>query len=230
MDEAANLANEMGGSGAPANEAPVQSGSGTGTEGTPAWTNQLSKELRDDASFSKLANFKKLDELALAYLKGGGSELSTEELLNKLGVPKPDEPYGIEDKLGEEMQDFLKAARETNLSKKQAEKLAETYQTMMQNYLQKQVDGVQKAVTENSKELVDEFGAEATSWWKKAASAEKGLKEAIAKAGLGSSKALMRALVLLGRETSEESTPDGGRHGSGAAKTWAEGGGFKISV
>ena len=227
VDQTAALAGDMGGSGAPVNEAPQSGGNESGSSSAPAWTNQLSRELRDNADvFGKVANFKTISDLVSAYAK---AEISDEELLQRFGVPKPDEPYGIEDKLGDDMKDFLKMAREINLSKGQAQKVFEAYQGMLNNATTNRVENLEKVVAENAKSLVDEFGAEARNWWNKAASSEKDLKVALAKSGLSGSKALMRAMVLLGRETSEESTQDGTSHGRAQAKTWAEGGKLNFS-
>ena len=230
MDEAANLAGDvLGGSGAAGNEAPV-GGGGTGTENQPAaWTNQLSRDFRDNMdAFGKVSGFNSITELANAYLAANGAEIDDETLFKRLGIPAPDEPYGIEDQLDESMKDFLQHARDANLSKGQAAKLAAAYKTMIENAVKSVPEEVKKAVEANAKGLVDEFGADARNWWNKAAASEKGLQQAFAKAGLGKSKTLMRALTLLGREMSEESTPSGSEHGSAAPKTWSEGGGFNF--
>jgi hypothetical protein len=231
MDEAANLAGDaMGGGGAAGNEA-LANGGGTGTGNQPAaWTSQLSRDFRDNnESFEKVSGFNTITELANAYLEADGAEMDDETLFRRLGIPAPDEPYGIEGQLDESMGDFLQHARDANLTKAQAAKLADAYRTMLGNALKVVPEEVKKAVEENAKSLVNEFGADARSWWNKAAASENGLRQAFAKAGLGKSKTLMRALTLLGREMTEESTPSGSTHGTATPKAWGEGGVFDFN-
>jgi hypothetical protein len=234
MNETADLAEEMGGSGVPAKETLGDVGGNTGTETPPAaWTSQLSKEIRDNAEvFGKVKDFKSISELANAYLTAG-KPLSNDELLEQLGMPRPDEPYGIEDKVAD-LDGFLDAIRGAKLTKGQAAALADKYRELVgaatNRALETRVAGFETAVKENSVALTEEFGAEALNWWRKGVGLEKDLRATIAKAGLGGSKALMRALVLLGRETSEESTGgSNGRSGKSSARTWADGGGFGFS-
>jgi hypothetical protein len=71
-----------------------------------------------------------------------------------------------------------------------------------------------RAVKETTEKLVGEFGPEAAAYYKKALG-HKDLGAVLAEAGLKSHPEIGRALVLLGREMSEDSTVPGRRAGSG---------------
>jgi hypothetical protein len=79
------------------------------------------------------------------------------------------------------------------------------------------------AVKETAGKLVEEFGAAASEYYRTALS-RNGLGKVLAEAGLKSHPDLARALALLGREMSEDSTVAGRPSGGGSAPvTLAEG-------
>jgi hypothetical protein len=213
MDGAGNqpeLETMLGGSGAPENEAPPQSGAGDETQAA-AWTSQLSKELREDKeSFSKIAGFKTISELVGAYLQGGEKE-----------------PEEYELKLDAGMEGFSSVAKNAKLTKDQAEQTLDGWKSMLQSRESAFIKAAAEKAPAIAKELTDEFGAEAAAYHRKAVS--DGLNQLIAKSGLGANKNLARALCLLGREMSEDSTPAAGGKPAITPKTVKEGAMFPYS-
>jgi hypothetical protein len=211
MSETANLDVSQGGSGAPGNAAPAGNGTegnqgarnpaGDGNQGiTPAaWTAQLSKEFKDNPDALKaIGSFKTVSELAEAFVKQAAAGNSS---------PKDGETAGDDA--------FAKALEEA----------AKTAQTAAppKNGPAAWLD--EKAVKETVAKLIDEFGTAAPDYYRKALG-KNGLGALLGKHGLKSHPDLGRALVLLGREMSEDFTPGGGSSGSGGsggAVTIAEG-------
>lgn len=203
---------------------------GTDANNTKAatWTNQLSKGLRGNAeAFSKVAGFKSVTELAEAFVKAAmppaeatqPATITDEDYRKWAGIPAPDEPYGVE--VGEELGDFLDKARAVNLSKKQAAKMADAFKSLMAERINRNVEKTRQAFPAISGKLIGEFGSEAAAYFRKA---EKGLGQSLKESEFGANPQIARALVLLGKEMSEESTP-GGRAGTSSRepKTLNEG-------
>jgi hypothetical protein len=237
MDGTANLAEEMlGGSGAPGNEAPETKSAGDngGSAGTQAaaWTNQLSKELRENnEAFGKVSNFRTVSELAEAYIKGAGEKFDISDprkAFEALGAPKEGEPYGIEEKLEAGLKNFVRYARAANLTREQAARMAEGYRALTAENAEARLAEAREAAAGITRDLVEEFGPEAAEYYRKA-TARGGLQGAIAAAGLYGNRDLARALVLLGRETSEGSTPSGGSGREKKSRSIKEGATFSYS-
>jgi hypothetical protein len=106
--------------------------------------------------------------------------------------------------------------------------MAEGYRALTAENTRYRLAEANKALPEITRALVEEFGSAAAEYYKKAVSRD-GLREAIAAAGLYGSKDLARALVLLGRETSEDFTPSGGRGHEKKPKSIKEGATFSYS-
>ena len=220
MDETLNqngLENLPGGNDAPeVKEASVQGGAGeSGSTQAAAWTSQLPREIRgNEEVFSKLAAFKTVGELADAYLaKGEAAEADITDvkgLLEKLGAPKEGEFYEFEKDLKDELSKFGETARGAMLTRDQAAAMLEGYKGIIEA---RTADFLAKAKAEApalAKALTEEFGA---AWYRKAVEGN-GLNSLLARSGLGADKQLARALVLLGREMSEDCTPGGRSRGA----------------
>lgn len=222
MDGAGNqpeLETMLGGSGAPENEAPAQSGAGDTTQAA-AWTSQISKELREDKdAFSKIAGFKTISELVSAFVQGSPDEKTA---LEKFAPEK----YEF-DGLDAEMQAFPDIAKNALLTKSQSEKMLDGWKSMMKSKEAAFIKAAAEKAPTIAKELTEEFGSEAAAYYRKAVS--DGLNTLIAKSGLGANKNLARALCLLGREMSEDSTPSAGGRPAAGTKSVKEGGMFSYS-
>jgi hypothetical protein len=226
MDETANLAAMMGGSEDPGNESSETTGAGENTQGgegtqAAAWTNQLSKEFRKSEAFNKVSNFKTINDLAAAFAEKQGVKdvdfSDAKAVLERLGAPKEGEEYGIEKSLPDGMKDFLKYAREAVLTKTQAAKMAEGYQSIMAARAAENIRTAKEKTPEIARAIVDEFGTEAEIYYKRAV-AGNGLNKLLMANGLAANKDLARALVLLGREMSEDSVLTGSALSGGRAK------------
>jgi hypothetical protein len=216
MSETADLAGMVGGSDAPGNEASATGGAGEngGSAGTQAaaWTNQLPKEFRESAEFGRIAVFKTVGELAQAYAKSAAGEADLSDfkaVMRKLGAPGEGEAYGIEDRLGEEMKDFVKYAKEASLTKEQAAKMADGYRDFVKGQVERNLKQTREKAGEIAKSLTSEFGEASAEYYRRAVE-HTGLNKKLAETGLGANRDLARALCLLGREMSED-TSVGGR-------------------
>jgi hypothetical protein len=232
MDETANLAEEMmGGSSAPGKEA-QEAAEGGGETQAAAWTKQLPKELRENGeAFKKIGGFKTVGDLAQAFVDAANKALDVNNpkaVFEAMGAPKEGEPYGIEEQLKGGLENFIKYAKEASLTKAQAGTMMEGYKALMGEMEAAQREAANKALPEITRGLVDEFGADAVEYYRKGA-ARSGLKEAIARSGLYGNKDIARAIVLLGRETSEDFTPQGKRGQETKPKSIKEGATFSYS-
>jgi hypothetical protein len=235
MDETGNqpeLAAMLGGSDAPANEASTQSGAREESQSTQAaaWTSQLSKELRGNSeAFSKVANFKTVSELAEAYLKNGSLDMKDAAgVLRKLGAPEEGKPYDFEKSLEEGLQSYGAFARKAMLTPDQAKAMLDGYRSLEKERITAYTRDAAEKAPEISKALVEEFGAEASAYYHKAVSKNK-LNSLIVQSGLGANKDIARALVLLGREMSEDYTPSSGRSRKPEPETIKNGAMFSYS-
>jgi hypothetical protein len=192
----------------------------------------LSKELRENKeAFEKVSNFKTVGDLAQAYIKSAGEAVDVKNprrALEALGRPKEGESYGIEDKLEGVMKNFVKYAAGADLTREQAVKMAEGYRGLMAEESAARLAEARKAAPEIARGLVDEFGSEAAEYYKKAVS-RNNLRSAIVESGLYGNKDIARALVLLGRETSEDHTPSGGSGREKKLRSIREGATFSYS-
>jgi hypothetical protein len=226
QNQSGTLESMLGGGAAPGNNAaaaPAAAGGSAGGDVTPAqgtgaaaWTSQLSKELREGEAFEKIAGFKNISELVKAFLEKGASGAGGEDfgaVMEKFGAPKEGEAYGFEGELDGDLKDFLQKAKGAKLAPQQAKAVVDGYRELVTKRTESFMQQAVEKAPEISKALVDEFGAEAAAYYRKAVEASK-LNVRLAQAGLGADKNLARALTLLGREMSEDWTPAaGGRPG-----------------
>jgi hypothetical protein len=205
------LENMLGGTGEPEKE--TQLVTDNGDANPAAWTSQLSKELREsEESFSKLKGFKTIGELAKAYLSAAKSSVDAsnfKDVMERLGAPKDGEGYDFESGLEKELSDFGKFAKEAMLTGKQAEAMLGGFRKIIAGRNAGYINEAVEAAPKIAAGLISEFGPDAAKYYQKACGHEN-LNKRIAAAGLGADKDLARALVMLGREMTEDSTPGGG--------------------
>ena len=197
-----------------------------------AWTAQLPKELREDAGrFKKLSGFKNIGELADAYLKGGGEAdfSDVKKVMERLGAPKDGEKYEWEENLKDEMKGLAEVARKACLTRDQARFVLEGYAAYDEAKAASNLKRVREAAPKIAEGLVKEFGDEALSWHRNAVKSS-GLNKALAYAGLSADPTIARALVLLGREMSEDYTPSAGSGGRGRPASVKDGGSFDYKL
>jgi hypothetical protein len=215
MSETADLAEMVGGSDVPGKETSAtggagDNGTGAGTQAA-AWTNQLPKEFRESAEFGRIAGFKTVGELAQAFAKGAAERVDLTDfkaVMRKLGAPGEGEAYGVEDKLGEDMKDFVKYAREASLTKEQAAKMADGYRDFVKAQVERNLMQTREKAREIAKSLADEFGEASAEYYRRAIE-RTGLNKKLAESGLGANRDMARALCLLGREMSEDTSVSG---------------------
>jgi hypothetical protein len=222
------LTEMLGGSEAPVKEAlttGADGGNPAGTTQSAPWMSQLSKELRDDAELTpKLSGFKTISDLARAYLNGGGEaadgNIDFDSVMKKLGAPGDGESYDFEESLEKDLAPFAGYAKKARLTPGQAEGVLNGLRELTRAREEGFLKAAKEAAPEVSKALVDEFGSDAGAYYRKAAVDTK-LNTLLARSGLGANKDIARALVLLGREMSEDYT---------SAKSNAGGGKKPVSV
>jgi hypothetical protein len=204
MNDTGNLPEGQGGSGAPANEALTIAGGGEGTAGGTQ-TGESGGTGTQAAWLSQLPKEMKSNPATLKALSGYKTigELAA-ALLGRAGKPAGQETTTEPD--DDALAEALAAAKG---KAKEAEPPPSWTDA--------------EAARKTSEKLVAEFGAAASEYYTKALN-HNGLGAALAKAGLKSHPDLGRALVLLGKDMSEESTvPGGAQKASAGAVTYAEG-------
>lgn len=200
----------------------------TSTDSPPAWTAQLPKDMLSNAEeFKKISGFKTIGELAKAYISGGGEAdySDVKKVLERLGAPKDGEKYEWEDNLKDDMKGFAETARKAKLTKEQAKAVMEGYVLLDETRVQANVAKVKAAVPKIADDLVKEFGEDALEWHRKAVK-DSGLNRELARNGLSANPVIARALVLLGREMTEDYTPSGSSGGRSKAKSILDGATF----
>jgi hypothetical protein len=167
--------------------------------------------------FSKLAAFRTVGELAEAYLsKGEAAEADITDvkgLLEKLGAPKEGEFYEFEKDLKDEMAAFGEKARGAMLTRGQAAQMLEGFKGIIEARTAGFLAKAKAEAPAIAKALTEEFGADGAAWYRKAVEGNK-LNSLLARSGLGADRQLARALVLPGREMSEDYTPAGRSRGA----------------
>jgi hypothetical protein len=197
-----------------------------------AWTAQLPKDMRENAEqFKQISGFKSIGELANAYLKKGGEAdfSDAKKVLEKLGFPKEGEKYEWEDSLKDEMKGFAEAARKAMLTKSQAQAMMEGMVQMDGARAQANFTKVKEAAPKLLQDLKQEFGDDAPTWHQNAVK-NSNLSKELARTGLSVNPTIARALVLLGREMSEDYTPSGSHSGKTAPKSIYEGATFQYNL
>jgi hypothetical protein len=191
------------------------------------WTKQLPKEIRENAeSLKRLSGFKNVSDLVQAYLKSDGVDFSdVKKVMEKLGAPKEGEKYDWEDNLKDDMKSFSTTARKANLTKEQAKTVMEGYALLDEARVQTNIAKVKAAVPKIASDLKAEFGDDALTWHRNAVK-NTGLNGVLAKNGLSANATIARALVLLGREMTEDYTPSGSSGGKSKGKSLLEGATF----
>jgi hypothetical protein len=206
-DRAAALAAEMAGGGT--------QGESAKPESPAAWTAQLPREVRESADFSRLTAFKSIGELARAYLAGnGGADFSdAKKVMERMGFPRENEKYEWETDLKDEMKSFADTARKAMLTREQARLVMEGMTALDAAKDAATLARVKEGAGKVSRELIQEFGEDALTWHRNAVKDGK-LGRELARTGLSVHPTIARALVLLGREMTEDYTPSGSRGGS----------------
>jgi predicted secreted protein len=211
-------------------------GSGTGTEvKLAAWTQQLSKETRENPEYSKgLSGFEKLDDLAKSYFELQkksdipGEKATPEEkaaFWKKLGHPEKPENYAVAKQKGSET--FATAAHAAHLTDEQATALWQTVSegTTRQAQAAQQAQLQELAATDAAlqKEFGDKYDT-AVEFMKRGMGSS-GIQTALMNAGLAGNPLIVKAFIALGASKQESGSPtsDGSSPGS---KSVFEGGRF----
>jgi hypothetical protein len=199
MSETANLAGELGGNGAPDKEAPAVQSAGANQD---------------------IQNRVGVDD-------GGRTQAAWTSQLSKELKDNPEalKAVGGYKTVSELVEAFVKQAEErrAEAAKVAAESFERTLEEKAKGSEPAPVWLDAEAVKATTAKLVEEFGPAAAEYYKKALS-HNNLGAVLAKAGLKAHPDISRALVLLGRETSESYTPEGKSYGSGRTPVTPAGG------
>jgi predicted secreted protein len=193
-------------------------GSGTGNETKlAAWTQQLSKELRENPEYSKgLAGFEKLDDLAKGYLELQnksdipGDKATPEEkaaFWKKLGYPEKPESYAVAKEQGAET--FIAAAHTAHLTDEQSTALWEAVSegTARQRAASQQAQVKELAATDAAlqKEYGDTYNRALEFFNRGVGSGE--VKNLLMQAGLAGNPQIVKAFIALGEAAQEPGSP-----------------------
>jgi hypothetical protein len=215
----------------------LSQGSGTGNEPKlAAWTQQLSKELRENPEYSKgLAGFEKLDDFTRSYFELAkksdipGEKATPEEVAvfwKKLGYPDKPENYAVAKEQGAET--FISAAHAARLTDGQAQTLWKAVSEGQARQLAaaQQAQAKELAATDAAlqKEYGDNYNLAIEYFTRGVGSGE--LKAALMNAGLAGNPQVVKAFIALGRASQESGSPKSDAP-SGEMKSIFEGGGFK---
>jgi hypothetical protein len=197
-------------------------GSGTGAEGKKlaAWTDQLSKEYRENPEYAgKLAGLEKLDDLAKGYfeLQGKtdipGQDAKPEDVeafWKKLGYPEKPEGYAVAK--DQNAGTFLSAAHAARLTDEQATALWKSVSegTARQLAAVQQVQQAELQATDAA--LQKEFGDKydyAVEMFERGIG-NKELKARLINAGLAGKPEIVKAFIALGESMQESGSPKSG--------------------
>jgi hypothetical protein len=145
--------------------------------------------------------------------------------MEKLGTPKDGEPYEWEAGLKDSMKGFADTARKAMLTHDQARLVMEGMVTIDAAKDAATLAKVQEAAPKIAQDLVKEFGDDALQWHKNAVK-NSNLSRELARTGLSVHPTIARALVLLGREMSEDYTPARSSSGKSSPQSIYEGATF----
>jgi hypothetical protein len=199
---------------------PPEKGDGGGTGGAKlaAWTQQVSKDIRENPELAgKLAAFEKLDDLAKSYFelekKSGipGKDAKPEEVSafwKKLGYPDKPEDYRVS-KEDQNASTFVSAAHAARLTDDQASTLwkqvsegTRQRETALREAQNKEIADTDAAL---KRELGDRY-EEAATLFKRGVGDGK-ILEALRRAGLAGKMEIVRAFIALGEMTRESGSP-----------------------
>ena len=212
-------------------------GSGTGNETKlAAWTQQLSRELRENPEYSKgLAGFEKLDDFTKSYFELAkksdipGDKATPEEVAafwKKLGYPEKPENYAVAKEQGAET--FIAAAHAARLTDGQAQALwknvAESQARQLAAVREAQARELAATDAALQKEYGDKYDLALEFFNRGVGNGE--LKAALVNAGLAGNPQIVKAFIALGQASQESGSPRSDDAPSGAMKSIFEGGGF----
>jgi hypothetical protein len=195
------------------------SGRGAADKKLAAWTDQLSKEYRENPEYAeKLANLEKLDDLAKGYfeLQGKtdipGKDAKPEDVeafWKKLGYPEKPEGYGVAK--DQNAGTFVSAAHAARLTDEQATALWKSVSegTARQLAAVQQAQEVELKATDAA--LQKEFGGKydyAIEMFERGIG-NRELKAQLINAGLAGKPEIVKAFIALGESMQESGSPKG---------------------
>lgn len=212
----------------------------------PAWTSQLSDELKNNADVMKqLGKFTKISELAKSYaelektlgdrVKLPGKETSEAEqnsFYEKLGKPKAKEDYSF---IKKDTINFAETAFKNNLTKTQAENIFNMLEESGQSFINAQKAQATKMFAETDKMLHETYGnkySEKVELMKRGIEAYGGkdLGTALNSAGVLYHPAVVNMFIALGEQTAEAGSVTKGTQGIENYKSTNDGGSFKFKI
>lgn len=208
----------------------------------PAWTQQLPEEMRNNKDvMAQLTKFAKIGDMAKSYselesklgksLVQPGENASAEEVqafYEKLGKPSSADGYSIEDKDAGTMKElFFK----NNLTDDQAKNLYGELKEIGLNAVKANREALEKTAAETEKNLKSKYGSE---YGKKMEMFKRGVKtyggqallDQLKSSGLIAQQNIVEMYVLLGEQSSENSTPAQSASHAEQYKNTAAGGHF----
>ena len=210
----------------------------------PAWTQQLPEEMRNNKDvMAQLSKFAKIGDMARSYtelesklgktLVQPGENASTEEVqafYEKLGKPSSADAYSITDENAQAMKElFFK----NNLTDDQAKNLYGELKQIGVNAVKANREALEKTAAETEKNLKSKYGSE---YGKKMEMFKRGVKtyggqallDQLKSSGLIAQQNIVEMYVLLGEQSSENSTPAGSASQAEQYKDTASGGHFSF--
>jgi hypothetical protein len=197
---------------------PPEAGGETGAAHLPAWTQQVSKDIRENPDLAKkLSAFEKLDDLAKSYFelekKSGvpGKDAKPEEVSafwKKLGYPDRPEDYRVS-KEDENASTFISAAHAARLTDEQASALWKQVSEGTARREAALLEAQMKEIAATDATLKNEFGenyARAAELFKRGVGDGKILEE-LRRAGLAGKMEIVRAFIALGEAAREGGSP-----------------------
>jgi hypothetical protein len=213
-------------------------GSGTGTEAKlAAWTQQLSKELRENPEYSKgLAGFEKLDDFTKSYFELTkksdipGDKATPEEkaaFWKKLGYPEKPENYAVAKEQGAET--FVAAAHAARLTDEQAQALWKNVSDGQARQIQTLRENQARELAATDAALKTEYGDryETAVELMRRGMGDSGIGRALLNAGLAGNPLIVKAFIALGEAARESGSPKSDGPAGQGMKSIFEGGGFK---
>lgn len=210
----------------------------------PAWTSQLSDELKNDKSImDQISKFEKISELAKGYselekklgksIVKPGKDASTEELENyyqQLGKPKSVDKYSLDDK---DAQFFKEIAYKNNLTDEQCTSLYAAFKEVGNAAIKQQQNNMAQKFAETETLLKNEWGNkfdEKITMLQRGVNAYGGaeLGNKLKNSGLLADPTIVKMFVLLGEQNAEAGTTTKGASGEKDYIPTSEGGKFSF--
>jgi len=215
---------------------------GSQDKAAPAWTSQLSDEIKtNEAVMKQLSKFDKITDLAKSYseLEGKlgksivkpGKDASTEEVeefYQKLGKPKSMDKYSI---TGEDTAIIREIAFNNNLTDDQCKAVYEQLQKVGNQAIEQQQAALMAKAAETEKTLKAEYGKDYATKIKMLqrgvdAYGGNALGQKLKNSGLLYDPDIVKMFVQLGEQNAEAGTTGKTARGGEGYKTTAEGGQF----